>query len=82
MERARQYDLWVQEEKRRRRDEALHDAEFADVVYRVLILDRLARALLELMQSEVRFRESLALVARLQSIMRDIRNEMKSLERP
>ncbi len=81
VERARAYDLWVQEERRRRRDEALHDAEFADATYRILILDRLARALLALMQSEVRFKESLALVARLQSIMRDIRNEMKALEK-
>jgi hypothetical protein len=79
VERARAYDLWVQEERRRRRDEALHDAEFADATYRILILDRLARAVLALMQNEARFKESLILVARLQSIMRDIRNEMKSL---
>ncbi len=83
VERARAYDLWAQEERKRRRHEAVKDADFASATFRILVLDSLAVALREHVRKggELTLRESLGCMMRLQSIMRDIFNEMKQLER-
>ena len=83
VERAHSYDLWVQEERRRRRDEAVKDADFAQSAFRILVLDVMAQGLRQHLHKgpELTLQESLGCMMRLQSVMRDIRNEMKQLER-
>ncbi len=83
VERTRAYDLWAHEERKRKRDASLTDADFADAKFRILILNTMATALREHLRKgdELTLRESLGCMMRLQSCMRDIRNEMRQLER-
>ena len=58
------------------------DTDFADAAFRVLVLNNLAVAVREhLQRAEVlTVKESCMLMMRLQSIMRDIRVELRSME--
>ncbi len=79
VERARAYDLWAHEARKRKRDASVKDADFAQASFRILVLNTLAAALREHLRkgAELTLRESLGCMMRLQSIMRDIAREMR-----